>query len=122
MDLQLTDGTGDLGWAEVAACTLPTAERPLRMAEFDDLFATSLRSIERTDGTEVRMLLAGDASLAGRTQALADAESACCSFFIFAVTPLEDGRMAFDVSVPLAYVGVLDGLVGRATAALGGAS
>jgi hypothetical protein len=29
-----------LEWAEVDACTLPTAERPLRMAAFDDLFGT----------------------------------------------------------------------------------
>lgn len=122
MDLQLTDGTGDLAWADVAACTLPTAERPLRLAEFDDLFATSLRSIERTGDTSVRIMLTGDGGLAARTQALAEAESTCCSFFTFGVTPLGDGHMAFDVTVPSAYVEVLDGLVDRAAAALGNAS
>jgi hypothetical protein len=30
-----------------AACTLPTAARPLRLAEFDALFATALRRQER---------------------------------------------------------------------------
>ena len=122
MDLQLTDGSSDPAWVDVAACTLPTAERPLRLAEFDDLFATSLHSIERTGATAVRMLLAGGAGLADRTQALADAESTCCSFFTFDVTPLEGERVAFDVSVPAANVAVLDGLVGRAAAALGGAA
>jgi hypothetical protein len=29
------------------ACTLPTVEQPLRVAEFDDLFATALRGIAR---------------------------------------------------------------------------
>lgn len=122
MDLQVRDGTGDLGWVDVAACTLPTAERPLRLAEFDKLFTTSLRSIERTDANAVRMLLAGDPGLAERTQALADAESTCCSFFTFGVTPLEDGHVAFDVLVPTAYVEVLGGLVDRARATLGGTS
>ena len=28
------------------ACTLPTVERPLRLAEFDDLFATAVRAVE----------------------------------------------------------------------------
>jgi hypothetical protein len=34
-------------WAPVDACTLPTADQPLRVAEWDDLFATSLRAVER---------------------------------------------------------------------------
>src|SRR5687767_4663044 len=96
MDLQLTDGTADPAWVDVAACTLPTAERPLRLAEFDDLFATSLVSIERTGDTSVRMVLVGAAGLAERTRALADAESARCSFFTFGVTPLEASQVAFD--------------------------
>jgi len=32
------------------ACTLPTAERPLRLAELDDLFATAVRAVHRLDG------------------------------------------------------------------------
>jgi hypothetical protein len=122
MDLPTPRRTGDSAWVDVAGCTLPTAERPLRLAEFDDLFATSLRSIERTGAYAVRMLLAGDAGLVARTQALADAELTCCSFFAFGVTPLEGERVALDVSVPAANVEVLDGLVGRAAATLGGAA
>ncbi|WP_245718914.1 hypothetical protein [Micromonospora rhizosphaerae] len=33
------------------ACTLPTAERPLRVAEFDELFATALRGQTRLSPT-----------------------------------------------------------------------
>lgn len=119
MDLPPPGRTGDSAWVDVAACTLPTAERPLRLAEFDDLFATSLRSIERTGASAVRMLLAGDAGLAARTEALANAESTCCSFFSFEVTPLEDDGVAFEVAVPAVYIGVLAGLVDRAASALG---
>ena len=122
MDLHLTAGTEEPPWVDVADCTLPTAERPLRLAEFDELFTDSLRSIERTSDSVLRLKLAGDADLARRTQALADAESNCCSFFTFTVTPLNDQDVAFDVSVPAAYTEVLDGLVSRAEAALGGVS
>src|SRR5689334_22007573 len=83
-------------WAPTDACTLPTAERPLRMAEFDALFATSLRSVDRTDDTRARLLLAGDATLTDRTQRLADAEASCCSFFTFGVTDVGTGEVAFD--------------------------
>ena len=111
-----------LGWADVRACTLPTAERPLRLAEFDELFATALRSIERRGETRARLTLAGDGSLAERTRRLADAESSCCSFFTFAVTARGKGQVAFDVEVPPAYTDVLAGLVARAESALGAAS
>ena len=78
------------------ACTLPTAERPLRLAKFDDLFATALRSTDRTSDTHARLLLAGDTGLAERTQRLAVAESSCCCFFTFTVTTLSDGQVAFE--------------------------
>lgn len=120
MDLQLTDRADARDWVDVPSCTLPTVERPLRLAEFDDLFATSLCLVERTDDTAARLTLAGDAGLAERTQALADAESICCSFFTFGVAPLDNGGVAFDVSVPPRFVDVLDALVVRATSALGG--
>lgn len=52
-------GTG-LAWADVEACTLPTADRPLRVAEFDDLFTTSLRSIDQPSDTYAHLVLTGD--------------------------------------------------------------
>lgn len=113
-----TDGPDGLGWADAAACTLPTAERPLRLAEFDDLFESSLRSLEQTDDTHARLLLAGGSGLAVRTQRLADAESSCCSFFTFTVTTLEEDGVMFDIEVPEAYADVLAGLVARAETGL----
>lgn len=117
----MAGGPGELGWTDVAACTLPTAERPLRLAEFDDLF-TAVRSIERSDGTRARLLMAGDDAFADRTQRLADAESSCCSFFAFGVTTVEPGLVALDIEVPEAYADVLAALVVRAEAAQAAAS
>jgi hypothetical protein len=117
-----TSGPGGLEWATVDACTLPTGERPLRLAEFDDLFATILQSIERSDNAHARLLLAGDEALVERTQRLAQAENSGCSLFTFAVSALEGGLVAFDVEAPPAYADVLAGLVARAEAALRQAS
>ena len=119
MDLRLTGGLGNPGWAEVEACTLPTAQRPLRMAEFDDLFATTLMSVEKPDQTRARLLLAGGPALAERARRLAEAESSCCSFFTFEVTELDGALVAFDVEVPEAHVDVLAALVARAEGAQG---
>jgi len=118
-----TDGLDGLGWADVGACTLPTVERPLRVAEFDDLFVSSLRSIGAREGdTHARLLLSGGAGLIERVQQLAQAESSCCSFFTFEVTPLAEDLVALDVGVPPAYSDVLAGLVDQAARALGRAS
>src|SRR3954453_12738408 len=113
------------GWVPVDSCTLPTADRPLRVAEFDDLFATALRHVQRPVGApRARLVLAGDATLPGRVQRLADAETSCCSFFTFTVTALGpdpsaaagEARVALDIEVPPDRSDVLDALVGRAAA------
>ena len=110
-------------WVPVDACTLPTADQPLRVAEFDDLFASALRAIEHPDdSSRARLMLAGGEDLAGRLQRLADAESACCSFFTFTLTALTgdledaaDGTvLALDIEVPVARADVLAALVQRA--------
>lgn len=43
-------------WAP-QACTLPTAEQPLRIAEFDNLFATGLRGLDRVAPTTLQLHL-----------------------------------------------------------------
>ena len=110
-------------WAPVDACTLPTADQPLRVAEFDDLFATALRAIERPDAAgRARLVLAGGDDLAERVQRLADAETACCSFFTFTLTPLATDKvvaadrtmLALDIEVPVARADVLAALIQRA--------
>ena len=114
-----TDGApGRLAWAEVEACTLPSADRPLRVADFDALFAAHLRRVERPAATEARLVMAGGAGVADRVQRLADAESACCSFFDFTVAERR-GEVTLGVVVPAAYADVLAGLVSRAASALG---
>ena len=107
-------------WVAVDACALPTADQPLRVAEFDDLFATALRAIEPPDASgRARLVLAGGDDLAERVQRLADAETACCSFFTFTLTPLgtdevDAAVLALDIEVPVARADVLAALVRRA--------
>ncbi|AGZ45027.1 hypothetical protein [Actinoplanes friuliensis] len=90
------------------ACTLPTAEVPMRLAEFDALLATA-RLRDRTGSTRLRLVL--DAPIE-TVRDLAARESECCSFFDFGVTPLGD-VVEVTVTVPPAYVGVLDALAAR---------
>jgi hypothetical protein len=113
MNTAMASQPDDEGWTDVEACTLPTVERPLRLADFDDLF-TAVRMIELSGATHARLLLAGDEALADRTERLADAESSCCSFFTFGVSTVDDGVVALDIDVPPAYADVLAGLVARA--------
>ena len=80
------------------ACTMPTAERPLRLAEFDALFATAVRRGERR-GSDVRMYLTGEEGLVEQVRDLAERETSCCSFLTFAlVGPDQDPTL--DISVP----------------------
>src|SRR4051794_38619094 len=102
----------DLDWADRASCTLPNPERPLRMAEFDDLFAAHLVSVE-ADGVHALLVLRGKRALGDRVRALAANESECCSFFTFAVEGQGD-HVHLGITVPPAYVDVLAALVRRA--------
>jgi hypothetical protein len=135
MDLPMTPHPGPprADWVSVEACTLPTAAQPSRVAAFDSLFAASLRAVERPagDATRARLVLAGDENLSGRVQRLAEAESACCSFFTFALTPLAADQsdadddaavVALDIEVPPARADVLAALVERAESACGAVS
>jgi hypothetical protein len=44
-------------WRRVDACTLPTAEQPLREAEFNELFAGALRGMQRREPGCLRLYL-----------------------------------------------------------------
>lgn len=96
------------------ACTLPAAQRPLRLAEFDTLFATAVRQAEKVDTRRLRLVLAGAADLETTVRHVAARESDCCSFFSFTVTAPQPGRVLLDIEVPAAYVDVLDALANRA--------
>ena len=84
-----------------------------------------------TDAARARLVLAGDADLPGRVLRLAEAETACCSFFSFTLTPLTAGPpyagddtavVALDIEVPPARADVLAALVERAASACGAVS
>jgi hypothetical protein len=104
-----TPKTGD--WVP-EACTLPTQERPLRVAEFDALFASALLRVERLEPTRLRLVLAAEAEATARD--LTGRETACCSFFRFDFGPSTDGQFALDVHVPVRQVTVLDALADQA--------
>jgi hypothetical protein len=106
--------TSDQAWVP-SACTLPTAERPLRRAEFDELFATALRGQQRLAPTRLRWQLDPNAEPVARD--LTDRETECCSFFTFTFTYARAGDIVqLDVSVPETHIDVLDALAGRAAA------
>ena len=80
------------------ACTLPTADRPMRLDEFDSLFADAVRHVSR-DGDVVRLHLTGPAGLRDRVRDLTERETACCSFFTFVIDGGADD-LVLEVSVP----------------------
>jgi hypothetical protein len=113
--------TGDLELAESWAprsCALPTAEQPLRVAEFDDLFASAVRRVERPGPGRVRLELEPTPQVAAAAAGLAVRETDCCSFFTFTLSAT-GGDLLLDVTVPPAHVGVLEALAARAAALAG---
>jgi hypothetical protein len=107
------------------ACTLPTAERPLRLAEFDELFATAVRRVEAVSTVHVRLHLTGSAGLADRVRDLAARETECCSFFTFTTTgqPATGGEaVVLDIEVSPEHASVLTSLAQRAGAVSAGAT
>ena len=94
------------------ACTLPSSERPLRLAEFDQLFVETVRSVTRLDGA-VRLHLIGARGLHARVRDLVDRESQCCSFFTFDLDGTDD-QLDLVVSAPPEQAAILAGLAARA--------
>lgn len=103
-----------------ASCVLPTADKPLRVSEFEDLFARHLTGLERVDATTLDLRFRGEPGLDRSIQDLAARETVCCSFFSFTLDA-SDG-LSLRASVPVQYVEVLDGLQRLAHTAAGLAS
>ncbi|SDN31992.1 hypothetical protein SAMN04488074_14614 [Lentzea albidocapillata subsp. violacea] len=95
------------------ACTLPTEERPLRVAEFDELFTEAVRSVERTDGTSVSLELVPTAEVATQAADLVVRETGCCSFFTFSLIAT-GGSLHLEIKVPEQHADVLEALAARA--------
>jgi hypothetical protein len=105
----------DLAWVP-QSCTLPTKERPLRIAEWDALFCERLISLSRPEPLLLRLALAGGQGAEERLRDLVEREGGCCSFFAFATTPGED-LIGLDISVDPAHEAVLNALAARTAAA-----
>lgn len=106
-----------------AACTLPTVDQPVRLAEFDALFSTAVRHVETVTATHARMRLTGPAGLEATVRDLTARETGCCPFFTFTVTPAPAGSgegLTLDVQVPAQYAEVLASLTARAGAVTAG--
>ncbi len=114
-----TTPSADRGWAP-AACTLPTAEQPLRLAEFDALFINHVQQVHRADARRVVLALTGGPQVAGTAADLAARESACCSFLTFDLI-ITNGTVTLAVSTTAAHTDVLAALADRAELLAGAA-
>jgi len=94
-------------------CTLPTAEQPFRVAEFDDLFRECVIAVNRADATCLRLTLHGGDEVAARVLDLMARETECCSFFTFELSSTP-GAVRLLVQVPPGQVSVLDAFTTRA--------
>jgi hypothetical protein len=92
------------------SCTLPTRERPSRVAEFDAVLARGVRAHHRAGPRLLRLTL--DAEVEPDLSDLIARESACCSFFTFTLGR-EDDRLTMAVEVPPAHENILDALTAR---------
>ena len=108
-----TTGTED--WVP-AACTLPTVQQPLRLAEFDVFFRTAVRRWIRTSTTRLDLVILREGEATARH--LAELETRCCSFFRFDFHPAADG-LVMSIGVPDSHVDVLDALQARISTVLG---
>lgn len=94
------------------SCTLPTVQRPVRVAEFDALLAASVQGVERVDEHLLRMRLDRSPDVAGAAAQFAVKETRCCAFFAFTLTVDREG-LRLDVAVPDGQTDVLDALTAR---------
>ena len=95
------------------SCTLPTVEQPLRVAEFDALFAIATGPAERLGATRLRVHLPGGQDTTAQARDLIARETGCCSFFSFGVRPSATAT-ELEVGVPESQVAVLDAMQRRA--------
>ncbi|MGW5001587.1 hypothetical protein ACWEP8_28400 [Streptomyces hydrogenans] len=101
----------DLAWVP-RSCTLPSGERPLRVAEWDALLSERLTSLSRPQSLRIRLSLAVGEGVEERVRDLVARESGCCSFFTFTTTTDQD-LIDLEISVDRAHEAILDGLAAR---------
>ncbi|MUN38144.1 hypothetical protein [Actinomadura litoris] len=106
-----TPAVQDEGWAP-PSCTLPTAQRPLRVAEFDALFAEAATEVTLIAPGRMRLRMRPEPELAGRAAELAARETACCSFFTFTMTAA-GGALTLEVAADDGHAPVVAALAER---------
>jgi hypothetical protein len=107
--------TGTQDWVP-AACTLPTVEQPLRLAEFDEFFRAAARRSTRNSATRLDLVVMPESEAIARD--LAERETSCCSFFRFDFHPAADG-LVMSIGVPKSHIDVLDALEARISTVVG---
>ena len=93
------------------SCTLPTAERPVRLAEFHTLLDSATTS-QRHDDTHLTLCFDDADGLEAQARELTARESSCCSFFDFNVAK-DAGQVIVGIQVPGQYSSILDSLESR---------
>ncbi|TQK53160.1 hypothetical protein FBY35_3639 [Streptomyces sp. SLBN-118] len=101
----------ELAWVP-RSCTLPTDERPLRVAEWDVLFSERLTALARPQPLRLRLDLADGPGVEDRVRDLVTREGRCCSFFTLTITPGQD-RVRLEISVDAAHEAVLEAIAAR---------
>jgi hypothetical protein len=105
-------------WAP-AECTLPVVERPGREAEFDALFASTLRGVARPEPGRLVLTLDGTDEVEARVRELAVREQSCCPVFDFAISRTEGEALLVEVRVDDRQTATLDALIARAAKVAG---
>lgn len=98
-------------------CTLPTAAQPMRVKEFDELFRYQVSQPRKIEPHRVEFSFPSAYGLSAQMSDLVARESACCSFFEFAIEAVDQDRIVLRVGVPASRVDVLRALTDRAIAA-----
>ncbi len=101
-----------------AACTLPSAQVPPRIAQFTRLFSKSI-AVDRPTPTRLTVTFHDSAPTAQAARELVAAETVCCSFFSFSLEPAAEGRLHLQIAVPSSHEQVLDEVAHLATSAAG---
>jgi hypothetical protein len=96
-----------------SACTLPTTEQPVRIAQFDDLFRKAVSGVDQPSSGNVRLTLHPSPQNAARAARLAAMESSCCAFFSFDLA-IANGELTLSVVARPAHEQILNAFAVRA--------
>ena len=104
-------------WIGGDFCTLPITARPVRAAEFEDLFASQLAAPRWISPHQTEFRFGVD--LHDQVSDLVARETACCSFFDFSIThepddAVQPSSLVLQVGVPASRHDVLEALTSHA--------